>query len=110
MADQRPNIILIITDQQRFDTIGALGFDYMDTPHLDRLVNEGITFNQCHIPATSCAPARAALFTGRYPHTTRIFKMAILGKLLDCRPAIGRLPHCQHRQNAHHSLLGARRF
>ena len=74
MADQRPNIILIITDQQRFDTIGALGFDYMDTPHLDRLVNEGITFNQCHIPATSCAPARAALFTGRYPHTTRIFK------------------------------------
>ena len=42
-AGQRPNIIFIITDQQRFDTIRALGFDYMDTPNLDRLVNEGVT-------------------------------------------------------------------
>jgi len=35
------NIILIIVNQHRYDTIGALGFDYMDTPNLDRLVNEG---------------------------------------------------------------------
>ncbi len=74
MSNQRPNIIFVITDQQRFDTIGALGFDYMDTPHLDRLVREGVSFDNCFIPATSCAPARASLFTGRYPHTTRIFK------------------------------------
>ena len=74
MPDQPPNIILIITDQQRFDTIGALGFEYMDTPNLDRLVREGVSFDNCFIPATSCAPARASLFTGRYPHTTRIFK------------------------------------
>ena len=40
MADQRLNIIFIITDQQRYDTIRALGFPYMDTPHLDRLVND----------------------------------------------------------------------
>ena len=44
MSDQSPNIIFIITDQQRFDTIRALGFHYMDTPNLDRLVNEGVTF------------------------------------------------------------------
>ena len=36
-----PNIILIITDQQRYDTIRALGYDYVTTPNLDRLVNEG---------------------------------------------------------------------
>ena len=40
-AARKPNIILIITDQQRYDTIRALGFPYMDTPNLDRLVEEG---------------------------------------------------------------------
>ena len=74
MADSRPNIILIITDQQRFDTIAALGFDYMETPHLDRMVREGVSFTNCHITAPSCAPARASLFTGYYPHTTGILK------------------------------------
>ncbi len=73
---KRPNIIFIITDQQRFDTINALGFDYMDTPNLDRLVREGVTFTQCHVTAASCAPARASLFKGYYPHTTGILKNA----------------------------------
>ena len=76
MSDDRPNIIFIITDQQRFDTIRELGFDYMDTPHLDRLVREGTTFTNCHISAPSCAPSRASLFTGYYPHTTGILKNA----------------------------------
>ncbi len=75
-TDQRPNIILIITDQQRFDTICALGFPYMDTPNLDRLANEGVAFTNCFISAPSCAPARASLFTGYYPHTTGILKNA----------------------------------
>lgn len=74
--EDRPNIILIITDQQRYETIRALGYDYMDTPHLDRMVNEGVTFSQCHITAPSCAPSRASLFTGTYPHTTGILKNA----------------------------------
>ena len=73
---QPPNIILIITDQQRFDTINALGFPYMDTPHIDRLVNEGVSFDNCHITAPSCAPARASLFTGFYPHVTGIMRNA----------------------------------
>ena len=76
MADARPHIIFIITDQQRFDTIRALGFDYMETPNLDRLVNEGVSFNDCHISAPSCAPSRASLFTGYYPHTTGILRNA----------------------------------
>lgn len=76
MTDSRPNIIFIITDQQRFDTINALGFDHVDTPNLDRLVREGVSFNNCHITAASCAPARASLFKGYYPHTTGILKNA----------------------------------
>jgi arylsulfatase len=76
MPDERPNIILIITDQQRYDTIAELGFPFMDTPNLDKLVREGVSFDQCFITAPSCAPARASLFTGYYPHTTGIFKNA----------------------------------
>jgi arylsulfatase len=74
MTVGRPHIILIITDQQRYDTINALGFPYMETPHLDRLVHEGVALTQCHITAPSCAPSRASLFTGYYPHTTGILK------------------------------------
>ena len=73
-AMTQPNIILIITDQQRYDTINALGFPYMETPSLDRLVNEGVSFDNCHITAPSCAPARASLFTGYYPHVTGIMR------------------------------------
>jgi arylsulfatase len=76
MSDEQPNIIFIITDQQRYDTINALGYDYMDTPHMDRLVNEGVSFDQCHVTAASCAAARASLFKGYFPHTTGILKNA----------------------------------
>jgi arylsulfatase len=76
MPDARPNIIFIITDQQRYDTIAGLGYDYMDTPNLDRLISEGTIFKQCHVTAASCAPARASLFKGYYPHTTGILKNA----------------------------------
>ncbi|MDA0345838.1 MAG: sulfatase-like hydrolase/transferase [Verrucomicrobia bacterium] len=75
---KRPNIVFIITDQQRMDTIKALGYDYMETPNLDRLVNEGVTFTNCHITAASCAPSRASLFTGYYPHTYGVLKNADL--------------------------------
>jgi len=76
VTDSRPNIILIITDQQRYDTISALGFPQVDTPNLDRLVREGTVFTQSFVCAASCAPARASLFTGYYPHTTGIYKNA----------------------------------
>ncbi|WP_372894301.1 sulfatase [Stieleria sp.] len=73
---QRPNIIFIITDQQRYDTIAELGYPHVHTPHLDRLVREGVSFDQCHVSAASCAAARASLFKGYFPHTTGILKNA----------------------------------
>ncbi|MDP7051399.1 MAG: sulfatase-like hydrolase/transferase [Verrucomicrobiota bacterium] len=76
MTDSQPNIIFIITDQQRYDTVNALGFPYVDTPHMDRLVREGVAFTQCYVASASCASARASLFTGYYPHTTGILKNA----------------------------------
>lgn len=74
--DDRPHIVFIITDQQRYDTIAALGYPHVDTPNLDRMVREGISFDQCHVTAASCAAARASLFKGYFPHTTGILKNA----------------------------------
>ncbi|MDV7142820.1 sulfatase-like hydrolase/transferase [Tropicimonas sp. TH_r6] len=71
---KRPNIVFIITDQQRYDTIAALGFDHMITPNLDKLADRGVAFEKMYIPAPSCAPSRAALFTGTYPHTNGVFR------------------------------------
>ena len=48
----------------------------MHTPNLDRLVNEGVSFSRSYVTSASCAPARASLFTGFYPHTTGVYKNA----------------------------------
>lgn len=65
-----PNILLLFTDQQRHDTIGALGNPLIRTPTLDRLVREGTSFTRCYTPSPVCMPARAALMNGLPPHLT----------------------------------------
>lgn len=74
MADTRPHIFLVMTDQQRFDTIRALGADWMDTPHLDRLAREGVVFDNCYVNAPSCVPSRAALFSGIEPQASGVLR------------------------------------
>lgn len=69
-----PNILWICTDQQRWDTIGALGNPYVKTPNLDRLVREGVSFNKAHVQAPICTPSRASFLTGMYPSTVRASK------------------------------------
>lgn len=69
----QPNIVLIMTDQQRFDTINAMGFDHMITPNLDRLVREGKAFTHCFTAGATCVVARAAMFTGMYAHNTGVY-------------------------------------
>lgn len=70
---KRPNIIFIITDQQRSDTINALGAPWMKTPVLDRMVREGFAFTNCYVTSPVCVGSRASLFTGMYPHATGVF-------------------------------------
>jgi arylsulfatase len=72
----RPNIILIITDQQRYDTIAALGYPHCDTPNLDRIAREGVVFDNCYVAGASCAPSRASLFSGYYPHVAGVMRNA----------------------------------
>ncbi|NQU43734.1 sulfatase-like hydrolase/transferase [bacterium] len=60
----RPNILLLHTDQQRFDTIAALGAGHMQTPNIDRLVGMGTVFNRAYSSNPICMPARHDLITG----------------------------------------------
>ena len=57
-----------MTDQQRFDTIGANGNPLVSTPHLDRLASEGMRLRQAYTCLPICAPARGSILTGTYPH------------------------------------------
>jgi len=67
--DTRPNILWICTDQQRYDTIGALGNPYVHTPNIDRLVAEGVAFSHAFCQTPICTPSRASFLTGMYPST-----------------------------------------
>lgn len=65
----RPNVLFLFTDDQRHDTIHALGNDIIKTPNIDRLVREGVTFRNAYIMGGSspavCSPSRACLMSGR---------------------------------------------
>jgi arylsulfatase len=67
MPKERPNILVLFTDQQRADSIGALGHPQAKTPHMDRLVREGTTFGRAYTPSPVCCPARCCLLYGRHP-------------------------------------------
>ncbi|NJL30241.1 MAG: sulfatase-like hydrolase/transferase [Phycisphaerales bacterium] len=64
----RPNFLLIMTDQHRHDFVGYAGSTFVSTPNIDRIATEGTAFSQSYTNAPICAPARCALATGCQPH------------------------------------------
>ncbi|MFC1806608.1 arylsulfatase, partial [Planctomycetota bacterium] len=66
-APDRPNILLLMTDQHRGDCIGADGNKAIKTPHLDRIAKEGALFRAAYSSVPSCTPARSCLLTGLSP-------------------------------------------
>ena len=69
---RQPNVILILTDDQGYGDIAAHGNPILRTPHLDRLHAESVRLTDFHVDPT-CAPTRAALLTGKYPHSVRVW-------------------------------------
>lgn len=63
----QPNVLLIMTDQQRPDTLGHRGQTPCRTPNIDRLASHGLSFDNAYTPCPLCLPSRASLFTGKYP-------------------------------------------
>ena len=67
MAD-RPNIVFMMSDQQRYDTLACYGADYMNVPNLNALANRSFVFRNAYVAQPVCTPARATIMTGLYPH------------------------------------------
>ena len=68
----RPSVLLIMTDQQRSDALGAAGNAVIRTPHLDALARQGVLFTDCWVQHPVCMPSRASIFSGRYPSAHRV--------------------------------------
>lgn len=71
-AKRPPNFVFIMTDQQRWDALGAAGNKLMHTPNLDRLANEGVRFDECYVAQAVCSPSRASIISGLYPHAHKV--------------------------------------
>lgn len=66
MEKARPNILLITSDQQHWNTLGCLNPE-IETPHLDALAKDGTLFHRAYCPNPTCTPTRASIITGKYP-------------------------------------------
>ena len=82
---KKPNILLLFTDQQRFDTIAALGNPVIKTPAFDRLCQSGVAFTSAYSPSPVCVPARCSLHYGQYPMHTQCYDNA--WKMPEDRPS-----------------------
>jgi len=69
----RPNILLLLADDLGYGDLACYGHPTIQTPHLDRLADEGTLFRQFYVNGSVCSPSRAALMTGHYPSRQRIF-------------------------------------
>jgi arylsulfatase A-like enzyme len=69
---RRPNVILVLTDDQGYPPLGAHGHPFIRTPHLDRFHGEAVRFEQFH-SGTTCAPTRAGMLTGHYCNSTGVW-------------------------------------
>ena len=68
----RPNILIIMSDQHNPHVMAHAGDAFVETPCLDRLAESGVSFTSTYCPEPLCVPARMAFLTGRYPRTARL--------------------------------------
>ncbi len=68
MQRQRPNIVLILSDEHKYDVTGCYGHPLVQTPVLDRLARQGVRFTHAFVQSPVCVASRVSLMTGRYPH------------------------------------------
>jgi N-acetylglucosamine-6-sulfatase len=65
---ERPNVILIVSDDHRADLMGCAGHPYLETPHLDKIAENGMYFANAFCVTGVCSPSRASILTGKYAH------------------------------------------
>ncbi len=69
---KRHNVVLILTDDQRYDAMGFMGHPFLETPHLDSLARNGVHLANAFVTTSLCSPSRASILTGLYTHKHRV--------------------------------------
>ena len=72
LADERPNIVIIMADDHGYGDTGYTGHPFVKTPHLDAMAESGVVFNRFYASAPVCSPTRASFMTGRHPFRTNV--------------------------------------
>ncbi len=67
-----PNVVLVVSDDQAWTDYGFMGHEHIETPHLDQLARESLTFTRGYVPDSLCRPSLATIISGLYPHQHRI--------------------------------------
>ncbi|MEC9352375.1 MAG: sulfatase-like hydrolase/transferase, partial [Planctomycetota bacterium] len=73
LAEEKPNIVFIISDDHDNEHLGFMGSEMAQTPNLDRLARTGTVFPVSHLPMSRCHPTLASFLSGRWPHQSGIY-------------------------------------
>lgn len=118
-AAVKPNVLWILTDDHRYDSIRAFNqmlhghemseFGYVESPQIDRLTTMGTTFINTYCQAQGCAPSRASMHFGRYPFRSGVYEFEYHNnKAEHCRPTLPERMAALGYQTAHVGKLGVR--
>ena len=69
---RRPNVVLVLSDDLRWDAMGVAGHPFLKTPNIDRLANEGVRFRNAFCTSSLCSPSRASFLSGLYAHSHQV--------------------------------------
>ncbi|OGV50097.1 MAG: hypothetical protein A2X49_08795 [Lentisphaerae bacterium GWF2_52_8] len=72
MNSKKPNVLFLMTDQQRWDCLGCNGNEILKTPNLDSIANDGVNFTKSFTAAIACVPSRACIMSGQYSHVNGV--------------------------------------
>lgn len=75
-AADKPNLLIVLSDDHSYPYLGCYGSDFIKTPNLDRFASQGMRFDRCFTSAPQCVPSRSAIVTGRSPVGNRITRFS----------------------------------
>jgi N-acetylglucosamine-6-sulfatase len=99
---KRPNVVFILIDDLRYDAMSYAGHPFSRTPHIDRLVREGVLFKNAFVTTSLCSPSRGSFLTGCYAHKHEVFGNA--GK--DPNPAFTTFPQLLQKAGYETAFMG----
>jgi arylsulfatase A-like enzyme len=101
----KPNILLIMTDQHRFDRLGCMGDPTLETPNIDSIAQSGVLFRNAYSPSPVCSPARAAIWSGMFPPAC-----GVVGNWVPFKDEVELMTHRLQRQGYSTAMCGKLHF